>query len=146
MSEDNGASTRISISQETLRTEIRLANAELELRIRKFLQEELEKKASALALAQLVSDHEILKQQVVLRDGPLFRDLERLEEAQEKFQQGEFTTAQKNSIANIVNDTINDINKTVWSKRDKTLAILGTIFTGASVLANIILVVRLVIA
>ena len=128
---------RINISLDTLRTEIRLANAELELSLRKYITEEMEKKAPLASVHRLQTEFDLLKAEAVLRNGPIIRTLEHYQARQEKFSQGEFTPAQENSLQNMIHENMEEAAKGIWSQREKRLALGGFLVSIIALAATI---------
>lgn len=102
---------RLSISEETLRLQL----AELELRLRIFFSEQLEKKAS--------------------RD-----ELIKLREEFDSLNRGDFTPAHKRALINLVDVEMDVSTSQTWTKRERLVMVLGILLTAMMLLLNVYIV------
>lgn len=100
MSEMEGNPKRLSISEETLRLQL----AELELRLRIFFAEQLERKANASDMAA---------------------NLTRLD----ALERGDFTPAFQRSLHAQVVQEAADSSGTMWTKRERMIMVVGAVVT-----------------
>jgi hypothetical protein len=114
----------ISVSRETLRNEVRLANAELELSLRKWIGDELEKKASTDVVAGVVATVAQLQHEILTDEE------RRMVRA---FGRGEFSRAQSAAVEDMIDEKFVERADAGWSKRERLIAVAGLIFWICSV-------------
>lgn len=120
-------SDRVYVSLDTLRTEIRAANGELELALRDYIAHELDKKAPlevVLAMSAQVSE---LNHKAVLRDGPLMTTLGAVAREWEGFARGELQPAMRGAFEAVVVKTMGRNNDRRWSRWERILLWVGVI-------------------
>lgn len=126
-------SDRVHVSLDTLRTEIRAANSELELSLRKYIGSELDKKASVDLVARLINqisavEHLILNEE----ERRMVRAMNR----------GELYPAQRAAISSVATDVISNREERRWTTRERwfgAVAILLWIVTTVLALAGVVL-------
>lgn len=102
---------RLTISEETLRLQL----AELELRLRIFFSEQLEKKAS----------HE---------------EFVKLREEFDRLNRGDFAPAHKRALINVVDEEMDVSSTHTWTKRERLVMVLGITLTAFMLLLNVYIV------
>lgn len=140
MAEENGASNRISVSRDALRAEL----AEMELRLRSWLTEQLSGKADMEMVIKLERDFDLLQKTALLQEGPLTKEVANHEAAINKLNDGIFTKSQKLAISEIVKDTLKVETDQTWTSKERRFALFGVLISVGSLLASIILTISVV--
>lgn len=118
-------SDRVYVSLDTLRTEIRAANGELELALRDYITAELDKKAPLEVVLAMSSQVSELSRSAVVRDGPLMATLAKFASEWEDFARGELEPAMRGAIETVVVETVGRGRERRWTRWERILAVVA---------------------
>lgn len=120
---------RISVSQETLRNELELGLTKLELSMRRWIGEELDKKASAEVVADLARELGHFRSEILTPEE---------RNAVRAFTRGDFSRAQEAAIDDMIDGRMNARDDAGWTKRERYIAVAGAIFWVLSISLSIL--------
>lgn len=120
-------SDRVYVSLDTLRTEIRAANGELELSLRGYMVDELDKKAPLELMLAMSAQLAELSRSAVVKDGPLMATLAVVAHEWEGFARGELQPAMRGAVEGVVVKTVGRGRERRWTRWERILAIVAIV-------------------
>jgi hypothetical protein len=131
----NDEPNRINVSRDALRADL----AEMELRLRTWIDTQLNTKADSTALVALNQKVADLNAKAVMRDGPLMQDIRRYESDMRSLSEGNFTDAQKRALQLLMDANLKDHTDSGWTMRQRYIAVAALFVSIAAIIASIYL-------
>lgn len=114
-----------------VRSELRAELAEMELRLRIFLTDELLKKADRIAVETLAGHIAVLQETVVFRSGPLMADLARMRQVIDEGMAGNMNPAQERMLNEWLATQLEKKNVKKWTLNQRLVALgVGALAVG----------------